>query len=91
MGALDFIMTGDSGKKGPLLAPLDAPRKPKADAVAHVPALNEKDAPIREIEECCRQWRAGLVKAHWVALHDRKIGNSMLSRTFPHPVGLTTA
>jgi hypothetical protein len=31
-----------------------------------------------------------LVKANWVALHDRKIGNSTLSWTFPHPVGLTT-
>ena len=78
MGALDFIMTGDSGKKGTLPASLEAPRKPKADAAVHVPALNEKDAPIREIEECCHQWRADLVKAHWVALHDRRIGNSML-------------
>ena len=81
MGALDFITTGDSSNgrgKGPMLAPLDAPGHSRVDAVVHTPApFIEKDAPIREIEECCRQWRAGLVNAHWVALHDRKMGNSM--------------
>ncbi|KAI0048163.1 hypothetical protein FA95DRAFT_1558312 [Auriscalpium vulgare] len=70
MGALDFIKHGApdvQAKKGLVLAPLDAPSTIKA--VAPVDTRF-----IREVEECCVDWRAGRVRPHWVQLADTKPG-----------------
>lgn len=79
MGAIEFIMTGDSdsvkAKKGLLLAPLDTPGQ--AIQAADVEMSNvEVDASIKEIEDCCREWRGGKVKPHWIRLTEAKFGYS---------------
>jgi hypothetical protein len=73
MGAIDFITTGGtdlSKPKGLILAPLDA--SGESDSAAPEP----EDQSVKEIEDCCAEWRAGRVKPNWVALTEPKFGNS---------------
>jgi len=74
MGAIDFITTGDTdatkAKKGLVLAPLDATGE---DDYA-VP--EPEDPGVKEIEDCCIEWRAGRVKPYWIALNEPKYGSS---------------
>jgi len=83
MGAIDFIVSGDSdtlkAKKGLLLAPLDAPYRPDNEAFHENSSATppDSDASVKEIEDCCIEWRGGLVKPHWVGLNDPKFGNSL--------------
>lgn len=78
MGAIDFISTGDpdqsKAKKGLVLAPLDATGD--GDSVAPTP----EDPGVKEIEDCCVEWRAGRVKPYWVALTEPKYRTSAYHR-----------
>jgi hypothetical protein len=87
MGAIEFIVSGyvdtPKGKKGLVLAPLDAPDSSDIEAAeTSVPTLpfQDGDAAIQQIEECCTDWRAGVVKPEWIPLTEPKLGTS--SRPF---------
>lgn len=72
MGALAFITAGETDssnvKNGLVLAPLNAHDSNAAPEVES-PCLQE-DSAIIQIEECCKEWRAGRVKPLWVPLAD---------------------
>lgn len=80
LGALEFITTGDSDalkqKKGLLLSPLDVadPESQEKEEVAV--ELPVDDGPVRRIESCCIEWRAGIVKPFWVEYQESKNGKS---------------
>lgn len=80
MGAIDFIVSGDSdalkAKKGLLLNPFNV-EVDNLDAVEAVstdpaPKWDLGEEPLKLIEDCCQEWRAGKVKPHWVAYNDPK-------------------
>lgn len=79
MGAIDFIIWGDAdgtkAKNGLVLAPLDVSTQAGSDAGDHDPSESD-DGLIREIEDCCMKWRAGLVKPQWIPLMESKILSS---------------
>ncbi|KZP16311.1 hypothetical protein FIBSPDRAFT_1047558 [Athelia psychrophila] len=87
MGALEFILTGNTDAKviqgkpnGVLvLAPLDAPTEVTVEAVA-------EDSLLREIEQACVRWG---VKPYWVALIENgkreKTGCALRIQISPHP------
>jgi hypothetical protein len=71
MGAIDFIKHGSPeavAKRGLVLAPLDAPGSVQEPSATDA----EEDPAVKEIELCCAEWRAGLVKPHWIFLIDSK-------------------
>ncbi|KAI0065180.1 hypothetical protein BV25DRAFT_1822296 [Artomyces pyxidatus] len=73
MGALDFIKHGAPEqhlRKGLVLAPLDAP----STLPALAPVIAEENSRVREIEQCCVEWRASRVRPHWVQLSDPRPG-----------------
>jgi hypothetical protein len=87
MGALDFIVSGDSdalkAKKGLLLNPFDVeidnPDAEEAPVTGVVPRWNLGEEPLKKIEDCCKEWRLGKVKPHWVLYNDTKNKKSTLS------------
>jgi hypothetical protein len=85
MGAIDFIVSGDSdAKKGMLLNPLNVESgNMESDGSAPKPVseLPEMDESLKKIERCCIEWRAGTVKPHWVPFNDSK--NKKSSCSFP--------
>lgn len=91
MGAIDFIVSGDSdalkAKKGLLLAPLDVGDSLDDNAmITDAPPLPREDnSAVQEIEDCCVEWRAGLVKAEWIALTDPKLHDSKSSSSVVEP------
>lgn len=80
MGAVDFITSGDMNssklKKGLILAPLDAHDSPTSGEGSSMLTLDLEDLAVKEIEDCCNQWRAGRVKPYWIALNETKFGSS---------------
>ncbi len=85
MGAIDFIVSGDSdalkAKKGLLLNPfnveddqLDAGEAVSTDPP---PKWDLGEEPLKLVEDCCKEWRAARVKPHWVAYNDPKNKKSM--------------
>lgn len=80
MGAIDFITTGDMDpskiKKGLVLAPLDAHDGTLSREGDHVLPPDPEDPAVKEIEDCCIQWRAGRVKPYWIALNEIKFKSS---------------
>ena len=82
MGAIDFIKHGSPeavAKRGLVLAPLDAPGSVQEPS----PNDAEEDPAVAEIEKCCVEWRAGLVKPRWIFLIDSKPTGSEFSLLFP--------
>jgi hypothetical protein len=87
MGALDFIVSGDSdalkAKKGLLLNPFDVeidnPDAEEAPVTGVVPRWNLGEEPLKKIEDCCKEWRLGKVKPHWVLYNDTKNKKSTFS------------
>lgn len=84
MGAIDFIKNGApdhlSIKKGLVLAPLDA--QSNQDMLMSLNAEVEKNESVKEIEQCCIEWRARRVKPHWVELSDAKNDGGSKEITF---------
>jgi hypothetical protein len=83
MGAIEFIVSGhvetSKGRKGLVLAPLDAPDPSDLEVVeTDIPVLplQDDDAAIKQIEACCMDWRAGVVKPEWIPLTEPKLGTS---------------
>ncbi|KAF9476137.1 hypothetical protein BDN70DRAFT_995885 [Pholiota conissans] len=81
MGAIDFIVTGDSdalkAKKGLLLNPFDVEidNQQEADelpATGPVQKWNLGEEPLKKIEDTCKEWRLDKVKPHWVLYNDTK-------------------
>ncbi|CAA7271260.1 unnamed protein product [Cyclocybe aegerita] len=64
MGAIDFIMSGDSdalkAKKGLLLNPFDVEidNMDSTEALPGMPKYTPEEEPLKIIEECCTEWRA---------------------------------
>jgi hypothetical protein len=82
MGAIDFIKHGSPeavAKRGLVLAPLDAPGSVQEPSSSDA----EVDPAVAEIEKCCVEWRAGLVKPRWIFLIDSKPTGSEFSLHFP--------
>ena len=83
MGALDFIVAGDSdavnAKKGLLLNPSDFDMESieAVEAVVNDAPRHFVEEAIKQIDDCCVEWRAGLVRPHWVAFNDSKNKKSM--------------
>ncbi|KAF8906987.1 hypothetical protein CPB84DRAFT_337114 [Gymnopilus junonius] len=83
MGAIDFIVSGDSdalkAKKGLLLNPLQVDMddlemdESKVNPLASpVKKESEEEIALREIELCCMEWRAGMIQPHWVYFNGYK-------------------
>ncbi|KAF8966150.1 hypothetical protein BDZ97DRAFT_1809769 [Flammula alnicola] len=79
MGAIDFVISGDSDalktKKGLLLNPFDVEidNMESDEATAGpIPKFSDEEEPLRLIEDCCTEWRPGKVKPHWVSYNDTK-------------------
>ncbi|KAL0948377.1 hypothetical protein HGRIS_010959 [Hohenbuehelia grisea] len=88
MGAVEFIITGDHEgsltSKG-ILAPLH-----KLDQLPSIAPdrSTQDDVSIQTIEECCREWRAGIIMPYWVPLSEGKgadkYGAALRIRLSPH-------
>ncbi|KAF9467629.1 hypothetical protein BDZ94DRAFT_1248588 [Collybia nuda] len=78
MAALEFIASGDSEvlkqKKGLLLSSLDAadPETREEEELVVEPSVD--DGPVKVIESCCVEWRAGAVRPHWVEYQEPQNG-----------------
>ena len=85
MGAIDFIKYGSPeavAKRGLVLAPLDAPGSVQESSLSDA----EEDPAVAEIEKCCVEWRAGLVKPRWIFLIDSKpTGSELFPTSAPLP------
>lgn len=71
MGAIDFIITGDSDslkvKKGLLVSAQN-----DSDDIRKQFDINSADSIVEEIEMSCVRWRGSRVKPEWFALTDSK-------------------
>ncbi|KAA1470819.1 hypothetical protein DENSPDRAFT_775170, partial [Dentipellis sp. KUC8613] len=80
LGALDFIKNGapdyPTMKKGLVLAPLDTPSTEPSMEQASTSTSSENEF-VKQIEQCCVEWRAGRVRPHWVQLYDTKPGGKV--------------
>jgi len=79
MGAIEFIASGDVNalktKKGRLLNPIDVDiDSMELDEIALVAMQKfaEEELPVKQIEQCCEEWRLGQVEPHWVSFNDTK-------------------
>jgi len=86
MGALDFILTGESevlkAKKGDLTSgEMDVVAGEVVPVLQTLPTPKESEV-VKIIEDCCAEWRAGKVKPHWVSLGESKVGHGMRNRRF---------
>lgn len=79
MGAIEFIASGDANtlkaKKGHLLNPIDVDidsMELDEIATAAMQKFAEEELPVKQIEQCCEEWRLGQVKPHWVSFDDCK-------------------
>ncbi|KAF8804025.1 hypothetical protein BYT27DRAFT_6705741 [Phlegmacium glaucopus] len=78
MGAIEFIASGDVNvmkKKGHLLNPIDVDiDSMELDdiATAAMQKFAEEERPVKQIEQCCEEWRLGQVKPHWISFDDAK-------------------
>lgn len=88
MGALDFILTGESealkAKKGGLVSgrmDVDSVAGEVVPVLQTLPTPKESEA-VKIIEDCCAEWRAGKVKPHWVSLGESKVGHGVRSRRY---------
>lgn len=93
MGAIDFIVSGDSdalkAKKGLLLNPLDVELENLDSIEATAGPLSRwtlGEEPLKVIEECCQEWRAGKVKPHWVPYNDYKNHKSKFLPVVPRRI-----
>ena len=95
MGAIEFIVSGGAesakGKKGLILAPLDAPGGLDVEmSDGDSPTCAQKDdASIKQIEETCLAWRAGRVRPQWMDLMEPKFENSLFNIIFYACTSLT--
>ena len=82
MGALDFILTGESevlkAKKGDVNGESSVAGE-VVPVLQTLPTPKESE-PVKIIEECCAEWRAGKVKPHWVSLGESKVGHGVRNR-----------
>lgn len=80
-GALDFILTGESevlkAKKGDVDG--DSLSGGVVPVLQTLPTPKESE-PVKIIEDCCAEWRAGKVKPHWVSLGESKVGHGVRNR-----------
>ena len=78
MGAIEFIASGNVsslGAKGRLLNPIDVDidsMELDEIATAAMQKFAQEELPVKQIEECCVEWRLGQVKPHWVSFNDSK-------------------
>jgi hypothetical protein len=96
MGAVDFIVSGDTvdtakGKRGLVLAPLDAPSRSETSGAESAPVTftlpEEPRESEKQIIDCCVEWRAGLTRPEWFHFVDPKFGASVYYlNTFCHIV-----
>jgi hypothetical protein len=86
LGCVNFIKNGDEsgkGRRGVLLAKLDAGTKKDEDDVAgksvaldgETGTTTGPDIAVMEIENCCTEWRAGDVSPQWVYFFEPKVTN----------------
>jgi len=84
MGALDFITHGDPQelrlKRGLVLSSINTSENQEgmtenrsAYILLKVPVDNDA---VKQIEDCCWEWRGGFIVPHWVALLEPKVGRS---------------
>ncbi|KAF9560441.1 hypothetical protein CPC08DRAFT_476235 [Agrocybe pediades] len=86
LGAIEFITVGDKdalkAKKGLLQNPLDVIDLDGPDATpgpdedpqnkASTSKLDPIEEPLKNIENCCYEWRAGKIKPHWFSFSPGK-------------------
>ena len=78
MGAIEFIATGNVialGEKGRLLNPINVDidsMELDEIATAAMQKFAQEELLLKQIEQCCEEWRLGLVKPHWVSFNDSK-------------------
>ena len=78
MGAIEFIASGNVnalGAKGRLLNPIDVDidsMELDEIATAAMQKFAQEELLVKQIEQCCEEWRLGQVKPHWVSFHDSK-------------------
>lgn len=80
MNAIDFILHGDKDNAASqklILAPLDGHLEPKPDRHQKVKVDDDEGDYIRQIEDCCAEWRAEHVKPRWYPLSGSKGTDSM--------------
>lgn len=84
MGALDFITNDDPQesrpKRGLVLSSINTSENQEGttdnhstDILLQVPADNDA---VKQIEDCCWEWRGRFIVPHWVALLEPKVGRS---------------
>ena len=78
MGAIEFIASGNvnaPGAKGRLLNPIDVDidsMELDEIATAAMQKFAQEELFVKQIEQCCEEWRLGQVKPHWVSFNDSK-------------------
>ncbi|KAG1744954.1 uncharacterized protein EDB91DRAFT_1345827 [Suillus paluster] len=84
MGALDFITRGEPEelklKRGLVLASINSSETREGSRVeigSIKSLLQEPDSnAVKQIENCCVEWRGGSIAPHWVALLEPKVGHT---------------
>ncbi|KAG0704119.1 hypothetical protein DFH29DRAFT_913781 [Suillus ampliporus] len=85
MGALDFITHGDpielKLKRGLVLASINSSENREGSRAEIGSTENLLQEPqgntaVKQIENCCVEWRGGSVAPHWVALLEPKVGHT---------------
>jgi hypothetical protein len=78
MGAIEFIASGNvnaPGARGRLLNPMDVDiDSMELDEIATTAMQKyaQEELLVKQIEQCCEEWRLGQVRPHWVSFHDSK-------------------
>ena len=78
MGAIEFIASGSVnalGAKGRLLNPINVDidsMELDEIATAAMQKFAQGELLVKQIEQCCEEWRLGQVKPHWVSFYDSK-------------------
>ena len=78
MGAIEFIASGNVnalGAKGRLLNPINVDidsMELDEIATAAMQKYTQEELLVKQIEQCCEEWRLGQVKPHWVSFCDSK-------------------